>query len=467
MSAASRCARTVRIWGAALVAGAVLWACATPPAYGPPVDAQPGRPVRIEGAKGGRLTAAQSAAILEKLERSGQGGDLLRRHIAIEEAVTGSPLVAGNKVTLLEDGPATYRSMFAAMRGARDHINLEVYIFRDDEVGREFQELLLAKQAQGVQVNLMYDAVGSIKTPGAFFDAMKEKGVRVVAFNPVLPSSARGEINHRDHRKLLVVDGRTAFVGGLNIDDVYSSSSAPTLRKSTEDEKKSGWRDMHVRIEGPVVGQFQKVFFEHWEKQHGEPLPARRYLPEVKPAGDALVRALAASADEQDSLVYQTLLSAVAHAQKTVHITVAYFIPDEQTVRVLGDAARRGVDVALILPGETDFWAVFHAGRSHYSDLLEAGVKVFERKGALLHSKTAVIDGVWSSIGSTNWDPRSFVHNDELNAEVLNRDFAANMEEAFEKDLRQSQAIHLDAWQRRSPLLRLKEWSARLWEYWL
>jgi cardiolipin synthase len=467
MSAESRCARSVKAWGAALVTGALLWACATLPAYGPPVDSQPGRPVRIEAGKG-RLSAAQSAAILDKLERSGEGGDLLQRHIAIEEAVTGSPLVAGNKVTLLEDGPATYKAMFAAIRAAKDHINLEVYIFRDDDVGREFAELLVAKQTQGVQVNLMYDGVGSIKTPRAFFAAMADRGVRVLEFNPVKsPTTKSVALNHRDHRKLLVVDGRVAFVGGINIDDVYSSSSAAVLRKSPADEKESGWRDMHVRIEGPVVAEFQKLFLEHWQSQQGEPPPPREYLPEVKPAGDALVRALGATADEPYSLVYQTLLSAVAHSQKTVHVTVAYFIPDQQTVEVLRDAARRGVDVALILPGETDFWAVFHAGRSHYSDLLDAGVKIYERHGALLHSKTAVIDGVWSSIGSTNWDPRSFIHNDELNAEVLGRDFAAKMEEAFEKDLRQSARIRADEWKDRSLALRFKEWSARLWEYWL
>jgi cardiolipin synthase A/B len=322
-------------------------------------------------------------------------------------------------------------------------------------------------------VNLIYDGVGSIKTPRAFFAAMEEKGVRVLEFNPVKRPTRKSSLNHRDHRKLLVVDGRVAFVGGINIDDVYSSTSASAPFRSSgadekkADEKKIGWRDMHVRIEGPVVREFQKLFLQQWEKQDAEPLPERRYLPELKPAGGDLVRALADSADDEYSQVYQTLLSAVAHAQKTVHITVAYFIPDEQIVGVLRDAARRGVDVALVLPGETDFWAVFHAGRGHYSDLLDAGVKIYERQGALLHSKTEVIDGVWSSIGSANWDPRSFVHNDELNAVVLSRDFAAKMEEVFEKDLRQSRAIDPQQWKKRSLALRMKEWTARIWEYWL
>jgi cardiolipin synthase A/B len=466
MKGLPRNAATAKAWGAALIV-ALASACASPPAYGPPLEGQRGRPVHIESAKGAKLSASDSAAVLENLERAGKDADLLRRHIAIEEAVTGAPLVAGNRTTLLEDGPATYRAMFEAIRAARDHVNLEVYIFRDDDVGREFQQLLLDKQAQGVQVNVIYDSVGSIKTPRAFFDAMKEKGVRVLEFNPVLPSAATGAVNNRDHRKLLVVDGRVAFVGGINIDDVYSSSSAAVLRKTPEEAKKTGWRDIHVRIEGPVAGEFQRLFLDHWKKHDAEPLPARHYLPEVKPAGDALVRALGATADDPDAVVYRTLLYAVKYAQKTVHLTVAYFIPDEQTVRVLGEAARRGVDVALILPGQTDFWAVFEAGRSHYTDLLEAGVKIYERKNVLLHSKTAVVDGVWSSIGSTNWDPRSFVHNDEINAEILGRDFAAKMEQAFEEDLRQSRQVRLEEWKKRSLALRFKQWTARMWEYWL
>jgi len=465
MSDAARRVRKAKAWGAALLVA--LAACASPPAYGPPVEARAGQPVHIEGAKGTRLSAAQSNAVLEKLDRAGKDADLLRRHIAIEEAITGTPLVAGNKVTLLEDGPATYKSMFAAIRAARDHVNLEVYIFRDDDVGRDFQQLLIEKQAAGVQVNVIYDSVGSIKTPRSFFDAMRDKGIRVLEYNPVLPSAATGQVNHRDHRKLLVVDGSVAFVGGINIDDVYSSSSAATLRKTQEEETKTGWRDMHVRIEGPVVADFQRLFLEHWKKQDAQPLPERRWFPEMKPAGHALVRALGASADEQNAVVYQTLLYAVKYAQKTAHITVAYFIPDEQTVQVLGAAARRGVEVVLILPGQTDFWAVFEAGRSHYTDLLEAGVKIYEREGALLHSKTAVIDGVWSSIGSTNWDPRSFVHNDEINAEILGPDFGGRMEEAFRKDLDKSKQVRLEDWKKRSLVLKLKQMTARMWEYWL
>jgi len=179
------------------------------------------------------------------------------------------------------------------------------------------------------------------------------------------------------------------------------------------------------------------------------------------------VRAIGSTSDDADSPIYLTLLSAIEHAEQQVHITNAYFAPDPQFLKALTDAAQRGVDVKLILPSHTDSWAVFYAGRSHYSKLLRAGVKIYERRGAVMHSKTASIDGVWSTIGSTNLDWRSFVHNDEINAAILGRDFSRQMEAMFAKDLAESDAIDLERWERRSLLLRLKEGVARLAEYWL
>src|SRR5262245_34391915 len=207
-------------------------------------DAQP-RPVRLDG-PGGPLSKERSAAILARI--GGGGSDVLEKHIALEEAIAGNPLTVGNKVTLLEDGPATYRAMFEAIRQATDNINFETYIFDDDEIGRKFADLLIAKQAEGVQVNLIYDSVGGLKTPREFFDRLKDAGVRVIEFNPVNPLKARKgwEVNNRDHRKLLVVDGRVAFVGGINISSVYSSRSWVT--GSGGNPKEGGWRDTQIRL---------------------------------------------------------------------------------------------------------------------------------------------------------------------------------------------------------------------------
>jgi cardiolipin synthase len=424
--------------------------------------------VRIEGARG-PLTRSQSAAIIASLKgESGETPDILEQHIAVEQAVAGRPLTTGNRVRLLEDGPATYQAMFEAIHAARDHINLETYIYEDDEVGRKFADALLAKQSQGVQVHLIYDSVGSIRTPPEFFARLREGGIRVLEFNPVNPVTAKKgwRINNRDHRKLLVVDGRIAFIGGINISDVYSSGSSAT-RAAGPDRKKTNWRDTHASIEGPVVAEFQKLFLETWERGTGEAMPARSYFPRLKPLGKDVVRPLASVAEEAASPIYRTFVSAVDSAEQHVYMTLAYFIPDPQSLEVLKRAAGRGVDVKLILPSHTDFWAVFHAGRSYYDELLAAGVGLYERRGALLHSKSVLIDGVWSTVGSSNWDPRSFLHNNELNAVILGRDFAQEMRAMFEKDLASSDRIELEQWRRRPALDRVKETFARMWEYWL
>lgn len=441
--------------------------CASLPDVALHLDGRHSGTVELKGARG-PLSAQQSAATLKELERKAGAIDILQKHMALEEAVVGSPLVVGNKVVLLQDGPATYEAMFAAMRKARNHINLETYIFEDDEIGRKFADLLLEKQGQGIQVNLIYDSVGALNTPKPFFDRLRQAGVAVVEFNPVNPLAAKKgwQINKRDHRKLLVVDSHTAFLGGINISGVYSSGSTVRHGGATGDQSVS-WRDTHVQIEGPVVADFQKLFIETWDKQKGEPLAVKEYFPPLKPRGNEIVRAIGSAADEPPSLIYLTLISAIANAEKQVHLTNAYFVPDFQLLAALTAAARRGVEVKLILPSQTDMALVFHAGRSHYSELLEAGVRIYERRGVLLHSKTAVIDGVWSCVGSTNLDWRSFLHNDELNAVVLGPEFARQMQAVFDQDLASSDAIDLERWQRRPLHFRLKELGARLWEYWL
>lgn len=453
--------------------------CASLPA---PVHAQPGvalESVQLEGARG-PVSAGRSAAIIQRIERAAGGDDpaaddldILRRHLAVEETINaGSPLVLGNQLQLLQDGPATYQAMFAAMRKARDHIHLETYIFADDSVGRQFADLLLEKQKAGVQVNLVYDSVGSLDTPRSFFQRLRDGGVAVVEFNPINPLEVKKDdwlVNNRDHRKLLVVDGRTAFLGGININESYSSGSSAVLSGASDpvDPEQGGWRDTHLQIDGPVVAEFQKLFLDTWARQKGPPLAPRQYFPPLKPQGNHIVRAIGSTSESEESVIYSTLLSAIDHAERRVYLTNAYFVPDPQLMRSLTTAARRGVDVRLILPSQTDSWAVFHAGRSHYTALLRAGVKVYERRGTVLHSKTATVDGVWSTIGSTNLDWRSFLHNDELNAVVLGHGFSKQMEAMFQRDLSQSDAIDLKRWQRRSPVLRLKEWAARLAEYWL
>lgn len=411
----------------------------------------------------GPLSTQRNTAIVAELKRKSGDIDILDKQIALEQAIVGSPLILGNKVALLQDGKATYAAMFAAIRAARDHINLETYIIEDDEIGRQFADLLLEQQRRGIQVNLIYDSFGGINTPREFFDRLREGGINVLEFNPLNPLGARKSwlIYNRDHRKLLVVDGRMAFIGGINISDVYSSN--PSVRRARQAAGNAiAWRDTDLQIEGPVVGELQKLFMETWAKQHGKPLAKKDYFPVVTVAGKDIVRAIGSTPDDPYSLIYLTLISAIGNAEREVHLTNAYFVPDPQLLKALIAAARRGVDVKLILPSQSDSQIVFHAGRSHYSQLLNGGVKIYERRGALLHSKTALIDGVWSCVGSTNLDWRSFLDNDEINAVVLGHDFAQQMSGMIARDIEASEAIELTNWQRRSLIMRIKEWGASL-----
>jgi cardiolipin synthase A/B len=411
----------------------------------------------------GPVSVRRSAAIVAELKRTSGNLDILDRQIALEQQIGGS-LVVGNKATLLQDGPATYQAMFAAIRRAKDHINLESYIFEDGEVGQQFADLLLERQAHGVQVNVIYDGVGAFATGKPFFDRLTQAGVQVLEFNPVNPLALKKpwSLNHRDHRKLLIIDGETAFLGGINISSMYSRGSSLGSSGRPVDPA-TGWRDTDIQLEGPVVGEFEKLFIQTWDKQKGKPLARREDAAVIQPRGKDIVRAIGSTPDDPYSLIYLTLISAITNAEKQVYITNAYFVPDPQLVKALSDAAGRGVDVRLILPGQSDSSAAYHAGRSHYSQLLEAGVKIYERRGSLLHVKTAIVDGVWSCVGSSNLDWRSALDNDEINAVIVGREFAQQMQTAYAKDMAASDAIDIASWKRRPILLRLKELTARLW----
>lgn len=426
---------------------------------------EPSPPVQLDGAHG-PLTARQSKSILDKLQQNGSNTNIFNLHLALETEIAGSPLVSGNKVELLVDGTATYRSMFAAIEAAKDHINMETYIIEDDETGKQFADLLTRKQQSGVQVNFIYDSIGTLNTPKEFFTSMKTGGINILEFNPINPLDARKDwqVNLRDHRKLLIVDGRIAFVGGINISSVYSSGS---FHHSKATVNHVPWRDTHLRMEGPVVTEFQKLFMATWSRQKGLPLASRDYYPGPSRAGNEVVRAIGSSPEEPFSQIYATLLSAINSAETQVFLTNAYFVPDPQLLAALKGAVQRGADVRLLLPESTDSMVVFHASRSYYDELLSAGVKIYERQGALLHAKTALVDGVWSTVGSTNLDWRSFLNNQEINAVVLGQDFGAQMQSMFEKDLESSRAITLENWRKRSLGARIKERAARLWARWL
>jgi cardiolipin synthase A/B len=428
-----------------------------------------------------REQAVQAAAAQGK-------ADLLKRQIAAMSAFGDVDLYAGNDARLLVDGPATFAAMFEAIGKARRQIVLESYIIEDADVSRQLADLLLKRRAEGLEVAVLYDGVGSLGTDDAYFDRLRQGGIAVCAFNPVNPLKQRTKyhkITQRDHRKMLVVDGENGFTGGINISAVYSSGSgvfgsrgtskAPRPKaaaseagsgKSDDKANENGWRDTMVQVRGPATQKLHTLFREVWSQQHCEGTVAAIEPPPGPPAGQQLMRVIPSSPQDTENRIYTLLLGSIRAAQRSVYLTMAYFAPGQDMVDALSEAAQRGVDVQLILPSRSDFGPVMQAGRSHYERMLKAGVHIHELQDAVLHAKTAVIDGVVSTIGSSNMDWRSFVHNNEVNAVVLGEDFGGAMTRMFERDRAASKTIELQRWQDRGLWQRGKEYFSRMFEQW-
>jgi cardiolipin synthase len=415
----------------------------------------------------GAMTPHRSAQTLDKLaaDAEGEPEDVMDL-VANISSLSDVPIYKDNAVHLLIDGPATYDSMFEAIESARHYILLETYIFADDEAGQQFADLLSAKSSQEIVVKVIYDSLGSADSDETFFSSMAAGGVQLIEYNnfDLTEGGNPLRINNRDHRKLLIVDGEVAFTGGINLSSTYSSSSGG---KPTRDVMREGWRDTHIAVRGPAVQGFQEVFLGHWQALGGSTADVDTVRP-VNDSGREIVAILTAKGgDGESSAIFSAYLDAVQVAAERIWITQAYFAPDEAFLAMLENAAGRGVDVRLLVPGVSDSAFVLSASRSRYGRLLESGIRIFENRNALLHAKTAVIDGIWSTVGSSNLDYRSFLHNDEINAIILGSEFAAEMESQFEKDTSDAEEILLSEWKNRS--LRHKIGEALSWaiEYWL
>lgn len=440
-------------------------ACASVPNVNGIIDQSPGATARpqIMGARG-PLTAKQSKALFDRMGAENHDTDALQRHLLIEQAVAESPLVAGNRTQVLRDGAQTFHAMFAAIRGAKDHINLEYFILEDVESdGEKLSDLLVRKRAEGVAVNVIYDSFGSDSTPAAFFDRLRQAGVALVQFNPTDPLQARKSysLNDRDHRKILVVDGATAIVGGINLSTNYQSSS---FGKSGAPEGASAehWRDTDLEIDGPAVAQLQALFLDHWSTQKGPALNQANFYPAIAAKGTEVVRIIGSTPEDSLPRYYVTLLSAIRNAEKTVWLDAAYFVPTAQENEDLINAAQRGVDVRILVPDKSDSDRSLAVQHSCYSDLLEAGIKIYESHNEVLHSKAVVIDGVWSVIGSSNFDHRSVIYNDEVDAVILGSDTGLALESMFEDDIGKARQIELATWEDRPLSEKLDETLSRI-----
>lgn len=405
-----------------------------------------------------RVTGANTDSEEQKVDRL---VDDVRRSLS-------APLTTGNKVGILVDGPATFVAIDAAIAQARQHVHVETYIFSDDEFGRKFANLLIRKRREGVVVRVIYDAVGSIDTKTEFFEELQLAGVDVIEFQPLNPLKTMfWKMHNRDHRKIIVIDGLVAFTGGMNISNAYSSGSS--TKPGPESGLEEGWRDTHMQIEGPAVEQFQKMFLNTWSALGGK-LPEDRssYYPTLVAQGDNLVSAVESSGfKQQDEAIYQTYIAAIQSCSRRIWITQAYLLPPKDLRAALIAAVKRGVDVRIIVPGFTDSKLVLHASHREYDRLLAGGIRLFETKDALLHAKTALIDDAVTIIGSANLDYRSFLHNNEVTAVVVNAATAQRMETIFRRDLEQSKEITLQTWRSRSLWLRAQEAMSGLLKFWL
>jgi len=422
----------------------------------------------IIGARG-PLTIGQSKALLQRIGTEPGDAGILNRHLAIEQAVAESPLIAGNTTRLLRDGEETFPAMFSAIRQAKQSINLEYYIFEDIQSGGEnVSDLLISKRKEGVAVNIIYDSYGSDSTAAELFTRLGAAGIALVQFNPINPLDSRVEysLNDRDHRKMLVVDGALAIVGGINLSTTYQSSP---LGKSgqAKDQADQHWRDTDLQIDGPVVAQLQSLFVEHWSQQKGPPIETASFFPAIPAKGTEVVRIIGSTPDHAIPRYYVALLSATRNAEKSIWLSAAYFVPTDQEEEDLIAAARRGVDVRLLLPGDSDSAMAMAVAHSHYSALLEGGVKIYETQNLVLHSKTVVIDGVWTVIGSSNFDRRSVLFNDEVDALVLGSVTAQDLQKLFEADFARARPISLASWHARSIGEKLTEIYSQIWQDWL
>jgi cardiolipin synthase A/B len=409
----------------------------------------------------GSLTREQGRRLIARIQSHQKTpSDILERHIGFEQAISDVPLVVGNKVTLLKNAGQTYDAMLTAIRGAHDNINLEMYIISDGQIGHMIADALIERAHHGVKVNLIYDSLGSVHTPTRFFGNLRSNGIAVIDFNPMSPFEAKHwslqKLTHRTHRKLLTIDGRTAFTGGINISEVYASGL-----RGEQTTPPGYWRDTDIEVDGPAVAEFQKLFIDDWYHEGGIPLDPHQYFPRVPAEGKQIVRVIG-SDPQQFPLIYVDLISAVINSETNVYITDAYFAPDRQMRRALRDAARRGVDVCLLLPTQSDEPFIVSAQRAHYRGLLKAGVKIYEWNGEMLHAKTATIDGVWSTVGTSNLDWWSIARDNEVNAVILGHHFGDEMNLMFKNDLENSDNIELARWKERSLRERLREVFAEL-----
>lgn len=391
---------------------------------------------------------------------------LLAHHRRLHGPVSRCPILDGNRVTLLPHGAAVVDAVMDAIEAAQDHVHLEYYTVDDVTLGGRSLFTLLERTARrGVEVALTWDAIGSGSTEDAAFDRLRRAGVRLLEYHSINPFKARFDIrmNDRNHRKLAVIDGRVAVMGGTNMSKVYET---PASVGRGPDADHAFWIDNGVRIEGPAVAEVHTLFFHTWDTQGGGQSPPLRGRDDPAPAarGNQHIRVAGSAPAERRPLYNQAMRAAIRGARSRIVLTTGYFVPSHREWKLLVRAARRGVEVDLLLPGYSDVQAAVHAARALYGRLLRAGVRIHEVRDAMLHAKASTIDGVFTAIGSSNFDWRSVHYNNEIDAIVLGHETADAVEAMLRSQIETAYPIGYEEWRNRSRRELVLEFAARLWK---
>jgi cardiolipin synthase len=350
--------------------------------------------------------------------------------------LVGPSILEGNKVVELINGDAIFPAMLEAIRGARHSVLFETFIYWSGEIGNEFAAALSERARAGVRVHVLLDWVGSAKMHASLMERMREAGVEVEQYHPLRWYNL-GRLNNRTHRKLLIVDGRIGFTGGVGIAQTWTGNG----------QDPEHWRDSHFRVEGPVVAQMQSVMLDNWVKTKGTVLHGPQYFPPLEKAGHQRAQMFSSSPSGGSESMQMMYLLAITAARKTLDISSAYFVPDGITRRALLSAAERGVRVRVIVPGKyTDEKTVRRASRGLWGDMLQAGIAIHEYQPTMYHCKLMIVDGFMSSVGSTNFDVRSFRLNDEANLNIYDTELAARLTRVFETDLQRAHRITFEEW---------------------
>ncbi|HYD80228.1 MAG TPA: phospholipase D-like domain-containing protein [Paucimonas sp.] len=361
--------------------------------------------------------------------------------------ILGPALEPGNKIEELTNGDRIFPAMLDAIRGARKTITLETYIFWSGTIGGEFVDALVERARHGVKVHVLLDWVGD-NLDERLLDRMEQSGVAVRRYNTPHWLGLH-QLNNRTHRKLMVIDGKIGFTGGVGIADVWRGDA----RDPTQ------WRDMHYRVEGPVVGQMQAAFIDNWMQATGEVLHGAEYLPPLSPAGSYSAQMFTSSPGGGSESMQLMYLLSITGAEHSIRLSASYFLPDDVAINTLVAALKRGVRVQIIVPGDhLDLQTVRRASRSVWGPLLRAGAEIYEYQPTMYHVKTMIVDDIWVSVGSTNFDARSFAINDEANLNVYDAEFARRQIRVFEDDLKQSRRIMPADWENRP-------WSDKLLDF--